>query len=313
MEKKNPYLIVNPAASGGRAGKRWPQVRQKLLDQGLYFDYRLTSGPGDATLFTREALQDGYHTVVAVGGDGTLNEVANGFFQVDEETRNQSALGLIPEGTGGDFARLMKVPRDIKDCAKRIARGKTCRIDVAHASFQVPGDNPVMQASHRYYFNTADVGLGGATIALTQCLRKKLGGFLSYFAAMVISLLFYRNREITAVIDNQVTWKGKMVILVVANGQYFGGGMKITPEASPNDGLLDILVIADVSKPRLLLNAYRVYTGAHMGIKGVHLFRGREIRIQTSQQNLLFELDGEQSGQAPVEIRIVPQALRFII
>lgn len=313
MENKKPYFIVNPAASGGKAGKRWPGIKRQLMTEGLAFDYQLTGRPGDATVLSQEALKKGYNVIVAVGGDGTLNEVANGFFQVDENTRNKAALGLVPEGTGGDFARLMNISRDIKACAGRIVRGEVCRIDVAYASFHSSGLDSASETSNRYFFNTADVGLGGATIALTHRLRKLLGGFLSYFAAMVFSMVFYRNREITAVIDDNVTWTGKMVTLVVANGQYFGGGMKITPLALPDDGLLDILLIADVSKPRLLVNAHRVYKGAHLDIKGVQLFRGRKISIQTSNNNVLFQLDGEQPGKAPVEIRILPGALRFII
>ena len=325
MENSKRFLIVNPAASSGKAGKRWPQVKQQLLAQGLSFNYQLTGGPGDATEFARQALHKGYTVIVAVGGDGTLNEVANGFFQVDEKTRSQAALGLIPEGTGGDFARLMNIPRNIKVCADRIAREDIRPIDVAHARYHLKCGNSgdsgdsggsrdsADETSTRYFCNTADVGLGGATIALTHRLRKYMGGFLSYYVAMVLSMLFYQNREITAVIDDCEAWTGKTVTLVVANGQYFGGGMKITPTALPDDGLLDVLLVADMSKFRLLFNSHRVYKGTHLDIKGVELFQGRKICIQSAESNVLFELDGEYLGRAPVEIRILPGALRFIV
>ncbi len=314
MKNSKRFLIVNPAASSGKAGKRWPRVKQQLLAQGLSFDYQLTGGPGDATDFALQALQQGYTAIVAVGGDGTLNEVANGFFQADEITRSQAVLGLIPEGTGGDFARLMNIPRDIKACASLIAREETHLIDVAHARYHLSGGNSAAAiTSTRYFCNTADVGLGGATIALMRRMRKYLGGFLSYYAAMVFSMLFYQNREITAVIDGCEAWTGKVVTLVVGNGQYFGGGMKITPTALPNDGLLDVLLVTDMSKTRLLFNSPRVYKGTHLDIKGVEWFQGRHIFIQSAQNNVPFEMDGEYLGRAPVEIRILPGALRFIV
>ena len=313
MKRDKPYLVVNPEACNGKAGKRWPRVKKQILEQGLSFDYQLTSAPGEATALSRQALEKGYKRIVAVGGDGTLNEVANGFFQVDKIIRNQAALGLIPEGTGGDFARLMKIPRDIKDCASRISRGKSRPIDVAHARFQPRDPDLTGETAARYFFNAGDVGLGGATIALTQRLGKFMGGFLSYYAAMVISMVLYRNREITAVIDDHVTWAGKVVVLVVANGQYFGGGMKVTPMALPDDGLLDVLLVADLSKPRLLFSSHRVYKGTHLEIPEVQSFRGRKICIQSPHNNVLFQLDGECLGRAPVEIRILPGALHFIV
>ncbi len=313
VDNTRPFLIINPAASSGKAGKRWPAMESQLLEQGLLFDCQLTGRPGEATFLSRQALQNGYQVIIAVGGDGTLNEVANGFFQVEEAIRNRAVLGLIPAGTGADFARSMNISRDIKDCAARIIRGETARIDVARASFQSRVAGNSLQKTTRYFFNTADLGLGGATIALTQRLRRYLGGFLSYYAAMVLAMLFYRNREVTFVIDDNETWAGKMVTLVVANGRYFGGGMKIAPKAMPDDGFLDMLLIGDLSKPLLLLNSPRVYKGTHLLIKGVHQFRGRKITIQSPNSSILFEMDGEQLGEAPVEVSILPGALRFIV
>ncbi len=313
MENSKPFLIVNPAASGGKTGKRWPAVKKELAARGLSFEYRLTGGPGDASTLSRQALLRGHRAVIAVGGDGTLNEVANGFFQVDETTRRAAALGMIPMGTGADFARQMRISRDPEDCAARIIRGETCWIDMAHATYRLNGPEGTEEMATRYFCNAADVGLGGATVALTQKLRKYLGGFLSYYAAMVLSLVFYRSQDVTAVIDGRETWTGKVTALVMANGQYFGGGMKIAPTALPHDGLLDILLIAAMNKPSLLFNSHRVYKGTHLSIKEVQLFQGRTVSIHPQNRRVLFQLDGEQLGEAPVEVRLLPGALRFIV
>ncbi len=313
MENSKPFLIVNPAASGGKTGKRWPAVKEELLARGLSFDSRLTGGPGDASALSRQALLRGHRAVIAVGGDGTLNEVANGFFQVDETIRRAAALGMIPMGTGADFARQLGISRDLESCAVRIMRGETCWIDMVHATYRLNGPNVTEEMATRYFCNAADVGLGGATVALTQKLRKYLGGFLSYYAAMVLSLVFYRSQDITVVIDGRETWAGKITALVMANGQYFGGGMKIAPTALPHDGLLDILLIAAMNKLSLLFNSHRVYKGTHLSIKEVQLFQGRTISIHPQNRCVLFQMDGEQLGEAPVEVRLLPGALRFIV
>ncbi len=307
MQKKI-FVIVNPASAHGKTGKRWAGLKNQLEAGGLHFDYALTEGPGDGTGLCRDALQAGYNILVAVGGDGTLNEVVNGFFAVDEDIRKRAAVGLISMGTGGDFARTVKLPRNTREAVHRIARFQLRCLDVGLITFQGPGGETIK----RYFSNIVDVGLGGFLVNRTRNHTKALGGKLYFLLSTLVSLVLYQNQALSVVIDDSYRWQGKAVTIVAGNGQYFGGGMRITPLASPDDGLLDFLFITDMHKAKLIANLHRVYKGKHLEISGVKLIRGKKIRIE-SPTGILFEMDGEQPGNTPVEIEVLPQMLNYII
>ena len=307
MQKKI-FVVVNPASSHGKTGKRWAGIKNQLHAGGLHFDYALTKGPGDATGLCRNALQAGYNILVTVGGDGTLNEIANGFFAVDGETRKGAAVGLISMGTGGDFARTLKLPRNVPEAVQRIARCQLHCLDVGSITFQGAGG----ETTKRYFCNIVDVGLGGYLVNRASNQTKALGGKVFFLLNTLVSLALYQNQEVSVVVDDSIRWQGKAVTIVAGNGQYFGGGMRITPLASPDDGLLDFLFITDMPKVKLMANLYRVYKGKHLEISGVELFRGKKIRIESSAE-ILLEMDGEQPGKTPVEIEVMPQMLNYII
>ena len=307
MEKKI-FVIVNPASSHGKTGKRWAGIKVQLHAGGLHFDYALTERPGEGTGLCRDALEAGYNTLVAVGGDGTLNEVVNGFFAVDGETRKRAAVGLITMGTGGDFARTVQLPRNVPEAVQRIARCQLRCLDVGMITFQGSGG----ETTKRYFCNIVDVGLGGFLVNRTRNHAKALGGTLFFLLNTLVSLALYQNQKVSVVVDDGFHWQGKAVTIVAGNGQYFGGGMRITPLASLDDGLLDFLFITDMHKAKLIANLYRVYKGKHLEISGVKFIRGRKIRIE-SPNEILLEMDGEQPGKTPVEIEIMPQVLNYII
>jgi len=302
------FFIVNPVSSYGKTGKRWQRIKEQLEAEGLSFAHELTREPGHAADLSRDALRNGYNILVSVGGDGTLNEVVNGFFAVDQETRERASLGVISTGTGGDFVRSLQLPRDIPEAAQRIARGQVRRLDIGLINFARHDG----ETEQRYFCNIADVGLGGFMVSRARHNSRVLGGLLFFLLSTIGSIILYRNQDLSAVIDDCIRWRGKAVVFVAGNGQYFGGGMRITPLAILDDGLLDFLLIKDMPKLRLLANLYRVYRGNHLKIAGVELFRGKKVRIE-SPADILLEMDGEQPGKTPVEIGILPKALRFIV
>lgn len=306
--QKTTFMIINPASSHGKTGRRWPGIRKQLLAEGLSFEHMLTGGPGDATILCRDALRQGYELIVSVGGDGTLNEVVNGFFMVDGEARQKAALGIISTGTGGDFIRTVGLPRGVAGAAARILAGRLQSLDIGQITYRQHNGEMV----RRYFCNIADVGLGGFLVGRTRSDAKFLGGRLYFLLATIIALLLYKNGEISILIDDSYRWQGKVVTLVAGNGQYFGGGMRITPLASLDDGLLDILLIKDISKIKLLGNLHRVYRGRHLQIDGVELLRGKKIHVE-SPSDILLEMDGEQPGKAPVTIELLPRSLNFIV
>lgn len=305
---KKIFIIVNPASSHGRTKKRWSRIKEHLMREGLNFEFVLTGWPGDATGLCRDALQRDYNLLIVVGGDGTLNEVVNGFFEADSEKREQAALGIISTGTGGDFARTIALPKKIPEAVQRITRGQMRCLDVGLITYQLTGGG----TSKRYFCNIADVGLGGFIIKRSANRSKALGGKLFFLLNTLGSMVLYQNRELSFVIDDNIRWQGKAVILAAGNGQYFGGGMRITPLASLDDGLLDFLLIKDMRKAKLMANLYRVYKGRHLDIKGVELYRGRKICIE-SPDEFLLEMDGEEAGKTPVQIEILPRMLNYLV
>ena len=301
-------FIVNPASSNGKTARRWPAIKNILDEKDLDYDFRMTTRPLEASELTRDSLLRGFDVVVAVGGDGTLNEVVNGFFQVDAEIRGKSSLGVISMGTGSDFIRTAGIPKDIRAAVEVICRQKTSWLDVGRASFaQKDGGTGL-----RYFLNVADVGMGGETVERVNSTSKALGGFVSFLWGVIISILLYKNKEMTVAIDDEVTWKGKFVTVAIGNGRFFGGGMKITPQAMLDDGVFDLTLLPDFTKPKLFMSLPKVYSGKHLNIKGVKYTRGKKVSI-TSPETVLLELDGEMPGFAPVEVELLPKVLQVIL
>jgi YegS/Rv2252/BmrU family lipid kinase len=302
-------VLVNPVSAGGRTMHRWPGIRAALREAGIDIHAHLTLGPGDATLVTRRAItRDGIRRVVAVGGDGTLNEVVNGCF--DERgapLARDLTVGLIPSGTGSDIRRTLGLPTDPHAAARLLAGGTTRTIDVGRIVFA--------DGSHRLFANVADCGLGGEVVTRINRSRQKRAGLLgsaAFLGVSVTELMSFRNRDVLLTIDG-VTTRQRVQQVVIANGRCFGGGMRIAPGADPADGLLDVVVVGDISRFGALLAVPRLFRGTHLGLAAVSSHRARSIGIAVAdgESPPRFDVDGEQVGSAPAEITVLPQALRF--
>lgn len=321
------FLVVNPAARLGAAGRRWPKVAGALKAAGLPFRAAFTEKPGDATRLTVEARRSGARTIVAVGGDGTANEVANGFFDGDTvrsardvgSSENASALasdarfGFIPTGTGTDLARSLGLPR--RDLAATISafgpQGRLVWMDVGRVSYV----DHHGQSVQRVFLNGADLGVGGETAAMarsTASWAKNLGGFGAYLVAATLAILRHRSRPLSYALDGGALVSTRADIVFVANGRYIGGGMLIAPGASLDDGLLDVLILRAVPRLELLLRVLpAAYRGAHLKHPSVQHVRARRVRIDGS--GLLLQMDGEQLGSAPAAFEVLPGALPILL
>jgi YegS/Rv2252/BmrU family lipid kinase len=241
-------------------------------------------------------VEGGAELLVAVGGDGTINEVANGLVGAEH-----AELAIIPRGTGGDFVRTFGIPAKLDD-AVRVALGdKTRTIDLGHAEY----------ASGRSYFaNIASAGMSGAVAKRTnEATRAPLGGKVAYLWSTVAVFAGWKNAEIRVTVDTEVR-SGPMFDVIVANCRYLAGGMKITPDADPEDGLFDVLLIGDISKLDLALTMPRIYRGTHLPHPKAELLRGASVTVEAAEP-LPVELDGEQPGTTPVRFDVVPRALRL--
>ena len=303
MEHSKIMVIVNPAAGGGNCGRLWPTVQIRLKELGLTFDSAVTQAPGHAITLAAEAEQAGYALVVSVGGDGTLHEIVNGLLSDHPQGRPNAVVAVVPVGTGGDFGRTLGIPRDWKQACQHLLGDKTRILDVGEMAYigQHGGEE------HRYFVNVAGLGFDGEVTARTNISSKRFGGTIPYFTSLVLTLFNYVNKDVELHMDDR-QMPGRMNSVVVANGAWFGGGMFIAPNASPDDGLFDVVMIGDVGKLELLQTMPRVYNGTHLTHPKVKVARAREVSV-VSQQEMFLQADGEALGRAPVTFAIRSQAL----
>ena len=305
MKALKTAVVVNPASANGATAKRWPEIAALMKREGLEFVQYMTGGPGDATELTRAALQDGYELVVSVGGDGTANEVVNGFFTPEGPVRPEAAVGLISTGTGGDLSKTLCIPKDPAAAVKHLACSPLRSVDVGRVAYIDHNDNRRV----RFFINIAGLGLDGDTVARVNRTSKAMGGFASFLWGTVVSLLLYRNQKMAITVDGRLICDEPVTVVVVGNGRYFGGGMLIAPNAEMTDGLFDVIILHNLSKASLLANLPKVYRGSHLSHPKITSLRGCKIAVESTGPALL-DLDGEQPGRAPVEIELLPLALQ---
>lgn len=294
-------VIVNPAAGARSTIRRWPAISRLLKHIGLSFDFEYTEAPGHAIELARTAAGDGYRYVVAVGGDGTIHEVANGI--LGSSGAADTTLGVVTTGTGGDFARSVGIPRHVGPACGVLVENRTSQVDVGVVDYVSKG-----QRNSRFFVNAAGAGFDAAVVDTIERSPRHFRGTLPYILGLIRTLARYKNKRVTLRMGDSTEETG-IVTLVVANGGYFGGGMHVAPSADPRDGLLDIMVVREMSKIELLKAFPRVYKGTHVTHPKVIMGRANGIIVDTSER-VLVHADGELIGEGPASFRIVPGALR---
>jgi len=236
---------------------------------------------------------------VVVGGDGSVNEVANGIYDQAEVE-----IAVIPRGTGWDFVRTYGIPHRLEGAIQVALAGRPRSVDLGRALYRAWDGSE----GESYFANVASAGMSGAIAQRANETTKALGGKASYLWATVAVFSRWQNSEIRVSVDDEIRG-GRMHDVVVANGRCFGGGMKICPQAEPDDGLFDVLTIGDLSKRDLLTTLPKTFWGKHLPHPKAELLRGSVVTVDSGEP-LPVELDGEQPGTTPVRFEIVPRALR---
>jgi diacylglycerol kinase (ATP) len=303
--KGNTKIIVNPAAGAKSTHRKWPEIKKLLQNSGLVFDFDFTDGKGHAIEIARQAAGDGYRFLVAVGGDGTIHEVANGILETDNNA--ETALGVICTGTGSDLSRSVGIPRDLAGACEVLRTANKRRIDVGRVTYERDG-----RTLSRYFVNSAGIGFDAAVVDATERLPKYGGGTLPYLLGLARSFLRYRNKTVTITMDDQQSRRERVLSVVVANGQYFGGGMRVAPEAKTDDGLFDVVTIGDFGKLEIVRVFPRVYKGSHLTYPKIGLTRGKTVTI-SSAEPFLLHADGELLGNGPVRFELLPAALTLVV
>jgi len=290
------FFIINPAA--GHAGVEAPRLLARARALGIAFEYEWSRGGETATSFVRQALRAGATTIVAVGGDGTVNDVINGFFIDEELIKPDAALAIVPFGSSNDLTRALGIPASAA-ALDVLRNGRQIAVDVGRAEYLDLLGRPRV----KYFMNNADVGIG-ARIALGAQRHKMLGGSLAFFAAALQAIVDPQPWQGTLALDDGAPEAVNAVTVVIALGPYTGGGMRIAPGAKLDDGMFDVVTIDALSSGELLANLPSIYTGAHLSHPAVHHARAQAIRIETGGAPRL-EMDGEVAGAGSVAFRML--------
>lgn len=294
-------VVVNPRAGAGRAKRRLDQLSDALRGRGATFEIRETRGPRDAIRIVREALREGFTGIAAVGGDGTLHECANGFFDEDARAIAPNAwLGVIPVGTGGDFRRTLGLSRDLDEAVERLVAAKPRPIDIGEVELSGPDGSP----RRAMFVNIASFGLSGVVVELVNNTPKLLGGRASFLLGTVRAMARYRNERIALHLDDSPPRVTTVQTVAIANGQYFGGGMQVAPKAILDDGLFDVTVLEDMSTLDALRLSKPMYRGEVLEQPKVASFRAKVVRAESVEGRALpIEVDGEAPGFLPATFR----------
>lgn len=303
-------VILNPTAGSGGAARKKTAIVSALTTAGTAPEVVHTRGPGDAGRLVREARADGVTCVVVVGGDGTLNDAAQGYLEPDGSVaRGGPDLGLIPSGTGGDFRRTFGLGDSVEEAAARILSATPRPLDLG--LLQVT--DPHGKTASRAFLNITSFGIGGLTDRIVNSSPKWMGGKAAFFLGTLRAMVVYQNAPVRVRVDGEVWLEAPIFNVALANGRYFGGGMMIAPDADPSDGLLDVVALHDMSRIKAATLAQHIYKGAHLREPGVKVTRGKVIEAEplAASTEVLIDMDGETPGRLPLRAELAPGALRL--
>jgi diacylglycerol kinase (ATP) len=301
--------IVNPRSGGGKTAQRWPEVERQLREALPEFDSVHTDGPGSATTLARRALAEGVEQIVAVGGDGTVSEVVNGFFEGERSLAPDAVLALVMLGTGGDFRRSLGFPGTIDAYVRGLLEGPVRPIDVGRLTFV---DHQGRTAT-RYFDNIASFGMSGAVVNAVNraTFSKRFGGKFAFKWASVVTGMRHENQRVRLRVDDHFDQEVVFSTIAVCNGRYFGGGMHVAPKARLDDHVFDATIWGDFSVWEFLKHNAKLYDGTHVELPKVQQVSGRKfVATPVGEGNIDLDVDGEAPGRLPATFEVVPGALR---
>lgn len=299
-------VIVNPNAGNGKGEKDWDKISDLLVKENVHYKVNFTERKGHAIHLTIEALEAGFRKIITVGGDGTLNEVVNGVFSSESCRSTDLTLSLIPVGTGNDWGRMFGIPLDYAKAVKIISEDKRMLHDVGLISYYDGNEK-----KNRYFINIAGLGFESVVVRKTNFQKDNgHGGKLIYFYNLLTSLLSYKNTMARVIIDGKAT-QADVFSINIGNGRYCGGGMRQTPDALPDDGLLDVTVINGMGKFEIVRNLKILYDGTILSHPKIEGYKCKNIKV-TSDSIMYIEADGESLGHTPAEFTIIPSGINIV-
>lgn len=307
-----PFFVVNPRSGGGSTGRTFGSIHRTIERALGAVEIATTERPGHGIELARQAALAGHPLVVAVGGDGTIHEVVNGLLAARSGDRADAStfpeLGIIGQGTGGDFRKSLDIEHRLDRYIEAITSGKRRTIDLGRFT----GGGTV----DHYFVNILSVGMGGLVDRYVAGTPRWLGGQAAYLGATVKALLHARLGHVRCTVTNDGTTEQhdiRSFMIAICNGKYFGGGMKVAPMADIDDARLELVALGATSKLGFVTTSGSIYSGEHVRQKGTVHLRGQKMKLELvnddAKESFLLDVDGEPMGTLPLEIEVVPRAL----
>jgi len=311
---KLPLVIVNPKSAGGATKGNWSGVASDLRAHFGAFQVAFTKAQGDGITIAKQAAENGREFIIACGGDGTINEVANGIMQAQ---RPETEMGVFPSGTGGDFRRTLGMPLEPRQAARSLRQGDTKLIDVGKVTYLNSKD--IYES--RYFLNVSSFGLSAEInerVSSSSFFKwlpfgKALTGKAKFAYSTIQEVLELDPTIVNVIVDGGESKTLQTLNFCVCNGRFFGGGMKIAPNAKINDEYLDLVNIGDIKTARIMRKGYKLYTGSHLDLPEVKSSLVKKVQVSPVDENTItkIEADGEILGTLPATFEIVPKALKI--
>ncbi len=302
-----PCAILNPKAGSGKPLRMWPRLEPLFQERLGPVEALFTAAPGHAAQLARDAIKDGADLVVAIGGDGTLNEVANGFWQSAGSRSKRAAIALCPLGTGGDFKRSAGIPQAADEAIKAIAEREIRDVDACLARFRADDGTPL----ERCFVNTASLGLGGeVAVSAKGNFLTRYSGTAAFFWATALSFLSYRAKRVRLTLDETAMIEASIMEVALGNGQFQGGGLHVCPRARLDSGATDVTVIHEAGFFEFLAALPCLYSGRIYSHPKCHAYRVHRILAEADEE-VAIQVDGEALGKLPLEVETLPAAIPF--
>lgn len=305
-EKQEWFAIVNPNAGNGKGKKDWARISELFSRNDILLNPVFTERRGQGIEFTARAIAQGFRNIISVGGDGTMNEVVNGVFAQGVCATAGITIGMIPVGTGNDWGRMFGIPLVYEGAVQVIRECKTMLHDVGIIEYVNEG-----RKAKRYFLNIAGLGFESAVVKKTNKQKDKgKSSRAIYLYNLISSLITYRNTPVEIIIDG-ISSTSRIFSINIGNGRYCGGGMRQTPDALPDDGLLDITVIREMGRFEIIKSLKLLYDGTILSHPKVDGYRSTNLKV-VSDFPVYIEADGESLGHTPAEFGIIPSAINII-
>lgn len=305
MNAKKVHIILNPTSAGGKTGQRGAKILSLIeREVGDCYTLHITRGKLDATLSAAEALEQGCDLIVAIGGDGTIQEVVNGFFTGDHRVQSPCRLAVINCGTGHGFAQSLGLPDTLESQVRLLGSGQPRSVDIGRVAFQ----DGRGESCYRYFVNECQLGIGASVVRRVQANHKRLGGSLGFGLGVLETVFQHENQWMRLALDGNEVIKGLLTGVVVANGAFTGGGMNLAPTACLDDGTLKVLLMHNLSLGQRLWTFPKIYSGTHLS-SGFFSYHESRCLTVCSEEEVFVEADGELLGRTPCEIEVLPSAI----